>query len=100
MQMVCPRCHSTLDVEQVDTQLPVVCASCGSSICLAPQATTGWLPTDAPQRLGKFDFLERLGVGSFGTVYKARDTELDRVVAIKVPRTGSLPDQKDLDRFL
>jgi tetratricopeptide (TPR) repeat protein len=78
----------------------VVCRSCGSSILLDPGGTTGWLPEEAPKRLGKFEFLEQLGVGSFGTVYKARDTELDRLVAVKVPRRGSLPQVEDLDRFL
>ena len=39
-------------------------------------------------RLGRFELVEKLGVGSFGYVFKARDTELDRDVAIKVSRTG------------
>ena len=39
-------------------------------------------------------------MGAFGTVYKARDPELDRVVAIKVPRAGVLAPGKELDRFL
>ena len=35
------------------------------------------------QRLGKYELLERIGQGGQGTVYRARDTELDRIVAIK-----------------
>src|SRR5581483_11229060 len=41
-----------------------------------------------------------VGQGAFGTVYKARDPELDRTVAIKVPRAGNLAGPQDLDRFL
>jgi len=52
------------------------------------------------RRLGKFELLERLGAGSFGYVYRARDTELGRVVAIKIPRAGSLASTEDAERFL
>ena len=54
----------------------------------------------APRRLGKFELLEELGVGAFGTVFRARDTELDRTVAIKVLRAGGLASQEEIDRFL
>jgi serine/threonine protein kinase len=51
------------------------------------------------QLLGKFQLLEELGAGSFGRVYRARDTELDRLVAIKVLRAGLPARQDDIDRF-
>jgi WD40 repeat protein len=99
MPLQCPHCQSPIVIEGKPPR-EIVCPSCGSSIQLDPRATAGWLPEEAPRRLGKFEFLEQLGVGSFGTVYKARDTELDRLVAVKIPRSGSVPRAEDMDRFL
>jgi serine/threonine protein kinase len=34
-------------------------------------------------RLGPYDLLGAIGAGGMGEVYKARDTRLDRIVAIR-----------------
>ncbi len=44
--------------------------------------------------------IDTVGHGGFGTVYKARDPELDRTVALKVPRAGNVAGPQELDRFL
>src|SRR5262249_5731896 len=54
----------------------------------------------AGARLGKYELLGVVGTGSFGVVYRARDTELRRTVAVKVPRPGSLAGREEADRFL
>ncbi len=51
------------------------------------------------QRLGPYEILSAIGAGGMGEVYRARDTRLNRIVAIKVP-PAHLADKPDLrERF-
>ncbi len=51
------------------------------------------------RRLGPYEILSAIGAGGMGEVYKARDTRLDRIVAIKVLPTH-LADRSELrERF-
>ena len=63
--------------------------------------SASWLSNGGTrQSLGRFELLEQVGVGSFGYVFRARDTELGRQVAIKIPRAGHLASTEDAARFL
>ena len=65
------------------------------------QAVRGAGDTPQPgERLGgRYELLSRLGEGGMGVVYKARDLELDDVVAIKMLRPGALLDAEQLERL-
>ncbi|MCU1336488.1 MAG: serine/threonine protein kinase [Bryobacterales bacterium] len=41
------------------------------------------MPLSAGERLGPYEIIAPIGAGGMGEVYKARDTRLDRIVAIK-----------------
>src|SRR2546426_6333436 len=50
-------------------------------------------------RLGPYDIKALIGQGGMGEVYRARDTKLDRDVAIKILSAGFTTDPERLARF-
>src|SRR5882762_8884772 len=57
------------------------------------------MPILPGRRLGPYEILSSIGAGGMGEVYRARDTRLDRIVAIKVLPTH-LADRSELrERF-
>src|SRR5262245_180648 len=49
--------------------------------------------------LGPYEIVSAVGAGGMGEVYRARDTRLDRIVAIKILPSGAADDPEARQRF-
>ena len=94
----CPHCHNSLELAPDAELRHIRCDACGSDFSLL---TDDALTRDAQgvAHVGRFKLIERVGLGAFGAVWKAHDAELDRTVAVKLPRVAQL-DKLQQDYFL
>lgn len=98
MKIRCPHCRHAIELLREDPIEELTCPSCHSrvdvsvalSMELGKTATITYAEDEVmPQpgdEIGHFRIEKELGKGGFGSVYSAFDTQLERRVAIKVPR--------------
>ena len=91
MHVRCPHCRNPIEIVGDETLTDISCPSCGSQFHLAMGESTA-SSDDLPPKIGRFELIERVGSGRFGVVFKARDPELARIVALKVSRREQLDD--------
>src|SRR5262249_52430512 len=92
----CPHCQNPIHLSDAPGDV-VLCPGCGGSFRVREARFTDTASGSRP--LGRFQLLERVGQGAFGAVWKARDPELDRLVALKVLHSGLGTDAEEMQRF-
>lgn len=97
MRVRCPHCYCPLEIVADKAVAEIICPSCGSSLDGINETLVS-IRSDV-KSLGRFQLIERVGRGYFGEVWKARDSDLRRTVALKIPRSENLSEE-DHERFL
>jgi serine/threonine protein kinase/WD40 repeat protein len=103
--LVCSHCSKSLTI---NGRPPRLCPNCGRTWSILADTTRTADPAaptviqdDAagPQTIGHYLIECEVGSGGFGTVYRARDPKLNRLVAIKVPHARSRGRRDHAERF-
>src|SRR5438128_1055368 len=95
------------------------CEKCGATLpsdaprglcprCLLQEALVTTTPGDKRDTgsgthlryFGEYELLEKIAQGGMGIVYRARQTKLNRLVAVKMILGGQLATEADIHRFL
>jgi len=93
--LYCPKCQqleATTPQKHDDGSVTYLCKKCGGVIPLRRDLRPG-------EVVAGFEIEEELGRGAMGIVYQARQTNLDREVAIKILSDDSASDEVYVERF-
>jgi serine/threonine protein kinase/WD40 repeat protein len=95
LRIRCPHCASEIWVTSEDSLVDIRCPFCGNSFSLLGSESTRTQLAEC-RTIAHFELLDQVGQGAFGVVWRAKDTVLDRTVALKIPRRQQLsPDEAD-----
>ena len=86
LETACVHCNQVIDVSSQSTFEDIECPHCGNVM-------------QVPGKLGNFTLLNIMGKGGMGSVYRARDEVLGRLVAIKVILPSLAEDKEFISTF-
>ena len=94
-QLRCPHCRHS--VAGAADSAPFTCSACGKNFRVSTAEQGASLRPG--QAFGRFLLLDCVGAGTFGIVWKARDIQLDREVALKIPHKSWVSSPVNLQRL-
>ena len=78
VEVRCPHCAGKVEARPDSTLRNLACPNCQKRFSLVSE------PISEVCTVGRFDLLQQVGSGGFGTVWRAHDRELGRTVAVKL----------------
>ena len=93
----CPKCKKVIPVDAPES----VCPSCllDETADIHDPTAISPPPRDHLGQIDHFKLIEEISTGGMGIVYKAIQEDLNRVVAVKMIRTGRFANSQELERF-
>jgi len=92
-------CLARLDVLMPPTEIFDLAAGLESELMAGEPTGSVVTGERVGTRFGRYELTERIGRGAMGVVYRARQTDLDRTVALKLITPGRTGVEADVARF-